>query len=139
MVKSFFYRHFGFGKISESFMSQLQSEGILLLDEGVKGSVTYINFHRPGKSSGWERRGMIASIAVTKTRFLALNSSIPVINVTLTDKRLSLMRFLQEDAETLYVAFDANLFQSDWSGKVEYRFRTTEASHFLELLPKAPH
>lgn len=136
MAKSFFYRLFGFGKIPVAYMSQLQAEGIVLLDEGVKGSVTYRDFHRPGKSAGLERRWFIASVALTKARLFALNSSNPVINVPLTDERLRQMRCWLENAEILCVAFDADLFQPEWSGTVEYRFRTLQAQRFLELLPK---
>jgi len=136
MAKSIFYRLFGFGKTPAAYMAQLQSEGIVLMDEGVKGSVTYIDFHRHGKSSGWERRWFTASIALTKSRLLALNVSNPIINVPVMDERLRQVRFTLEDEETLCVAFDAGLFQPAWSGKVEYRFRTPQAQRFLELLPR---
>jgi hypothetical protein len=47
------------------------------------------------------------------------------------------MRYtLEDNNEVLCVAFDASLFNSDWSGSVEYRFRTPEAPRFLELLQK---
>ena len=136
MAKSFFYRLFGIGKISVDYMSELQTEGVILLDEGVKSSVTYLNFHRSGKSAAWERRWFTANIALTKTRLLALNGNNPVINVPLTDERIRQMHCLQEDAETLCIAFDAGLFQPQWSGTVEYRFHTPEAQRFQELMPK---
>jgi hypothetical protein len=47
------------------------------------------------------------------------------------------MQFSIEGDETLLVAFDAGLFHSDWSGSLEYRFRTPEAKAFLELLSKS--
>jgi hypothetical protein len=134
MAKSLFYRLFGLGKTPAAYAAQLQAEGVVLMDEGVKGSVTYIDFHRPGKSSGWERRWFTASVALTKSRLLALNASNPIINVPLTDERLRQVRFTLEDEETLCVAFDAALFQPTWSGKVEYRFRTEQAQRFLESL-----
>jgi hypothetical protein len=56
MAKPLFYRLFGVGKIPKSTMSELKNEGITLLDEGVKGSVTYRNFHRPGMRTMFERR-----------------------------------------------------------------------------------
>ena len=136
MAKALFYRLFGFGKIPVEWMSQLQAEGILLLDEGLQGSVTLHHFHRPGKSTAWERRGFIASLALARARLLALNGSRPVIDVPLTDERFGQMRFTLEKSETLQVAFDAGLFHPDWSGPVEYRFRTPQAQHFLDSLPK---
>ena len=136
MAKALFYRLFGAGRIPAVYLTQLHSEDIVLLDEGIKGSVTYINFHRPGKSSGLERRWFIASIALTKTRWLALNSGNPVINVPLTDERILQMHCTLEGAETMCVTFEAGLFQPEWSGTIEYRFKTPQAQRFLELLPK---
>ncbi len=133
---SFFSLLFGSAKIPSASMTQLQTEGIVLLDENVKGSVTYRNFHRPGKSAGWEKRRIGGSIALTKTRLVAFNGPNFLIDVPLTDERLHAMRFTLEDEAILCVAFDAALFHPDWSGTIEYRFRTPQAQRFLDALPK---
>lgn len=139
MAKSLLYRFLGVGKIPGPMMSELKNEGIVLLDEGVKGSVTYRNFHRPGSSSSLRKQWYTASIALTKTRLLGLWYTNPTINVPLTDERIHKMQYtLEDNNEVFCVAFDASLFHSDWSGTVEYRFRTPEAPRFLELLQKKP-
>ena len=61
MAKSLLYRLFGAGKIPAPLMSQLNAEGIILFDEGVKGSVTYRNFRAPGKRFSWRRQGFAGS------------------------------------------------------------------------------
>lgn len=134
MAKTLFYRLFGVGKIPANVMAEIEQEGILLLDEGVKGSVTYRNFHAPGRYAAWERRGFSASIAVTKVRLLALAYTSPVINVPFADERIQAMRYSLKHNDTLCITFDADLFHADWSGTIEYRFRTAEAQHCLELL-----
>jgi hypothetical protein len=48
MAKTLLYRLFGVGKISWQLSSTLKVEGIVLLDEGISGSVTYLNFRAPG-------------------------------------------------------------------------------------------
>lgn len=136
MAKSFLYRLFGVEKIPAALMSQLQTEGIVLSDEGLKGSIIYRDFSAPGKRFGWKRVGIVASLALTKARLLALAGSNPIINVPLTDERLRAMRFSLKNDETLCVEFDAGLFQADWSGTIEYRFRTPQAQRFLELWQK---
>jgi len=136
-AKSFLYRFFGVGKIPEPLRSQLQSEGIILLDEAIKGSVTYRDFRKPGRQDGWRRQWYIASIALTKVRLLALWNTNPIINVPLADERIRAMRYsLEKNGTVLCIAFDARLFHDDWSGTIEYRFRTPEAQRFLEQLPK---
>jgi hypothetical protein len=46
------------------------------------------------------------------------------------------MQFSVEGNDVLVVAFDAALFRDDWSGTVQYRFRTTQADDFLKLLQR---
>jgi hypothetical protein len=56
------------------------------------------------------------------------------INVPVDDERMRSMRFSVEEETTLVVAFDPALFHHDWSGTMEYRFRTSQAAAFLEKL-----
>jgi hypothetical protein len=134
MAKSLFYRLFGVGKIPAALMFQLQSEWIVLLDEGVKASVTYRNFSAPGKRFGWRRQWFAGSIALTRTRLLALWHSNPIINVPLSDERMRAMHFSLENNDGLCATFDVSLFHPDWSGTIEYRFHTTQAPRFLDSL-----
>lgn len=134
MTKSLLYRVFGVGKIPESMAAQLKEEGLLLLDEGIKGSVTYLNFRSPGRYTNWRRQWYTASIALTQTRLLGLRFSQTIINVPLADERIGKMNFSLETSGALLVAFDAGLFHQDWSGKIEYRFRTMYGQAFLDKL-----
>ena|SRR5215831_3754921 len=137
MGKPLLYRLFGIGGIPEPLRSQLQTEGVTLLDESVKGSVTYRDFKAPGKREVWRRQWYVASLALTKVRLLALRGNNKIIDVPLADERLCAMRFsLEKSGAVFCVAFDAGLFHDDWSGTIEYRFRSQEAQHFLELLPR---
>jgi hypothetical protein len=65
---------------------------------------------------------------------LAFSYSSPIIDVPLTDERFRQLQFSLEDGNTLLVAFDASLFQTDWLGNIEYRFQTPQAQAFLEKL-----
>jgi hypothetical protein len=123
-------------KVAAAYKSQLQPEGIVLFEEDVKGSMTFRNFHSPGRYANWRKVLITSLVALTKTRLLALKGSSPIINVPFTDERLRQMKFSLEGEKTLLVAFDANLFQPEWSGEIEYRFKTSQARRFLESLPK---
>jgi hypothetical protein len=136
MAKSLLYRLFSAGKIPAPLMTELNAEGIVLIDEGVKGSVTYRNFSAPGRASSWRRQGFAASIALTKQRLVALAFSNFAINVPLSDQRLRAMHYSVAANGSLCVTFDASLFHADWSGTIEYRFKTPEAQRLLELLQK---
>lgn len=134
MAKTLFYRLFGLGKMPEQFKATLNSEGVLLFDEGIKASVTYLDFRAPGKRFGWRRQWFSACIALTQVRLVALQYSNPAINVPFTDDRIHRLRLSIEGDETLLIAFDPSLFHHDWSGTMEYRFRTSQAKAFLEML-----
>lgn len=134
MMKTLLYRLFGVGKIPEQLAATLKREGILLMDEGIRGSATYRNFRSPGRYANWKRQWYTASIALTEVRLVALRYAQPIIDVPLTDERIRGLRFSLEETDTLQVAFDAALFHDDWSGTIEYRFRTPQAQVFLDLL-----
>ena len=134
MAKTLLYRLFGVGKIPTQLSAELRSEVIVLLDEGISGSTTYLDFRAPGRRSSWQRQWFTGAIALTQTRLVALQYSNFAINVPVTDERLHRMRFAVEEGTTLLVAFDPALFHNDWSGTIEYRFRTSLAQAFLEKL-----
>src|SRR5260370_4687612 len=106
MAKTLLYRLFGVGKIPRQLTATLQSEGIVLLDEGIAASVTYLDFRAPGKRSNWRRQWFTGAIALTRVRLVALQYSNYAINVPVTDERMHSMRFSVEGKATLFVAFD---------------------------------
>jgi len=134
MSKTFLYRLFGVGRMPAQWRATIESDGVVLFDEGIGGSITYRNFSAPGRRSSWRKVAFSGSIALTKTRLLALQYANPAINVPLDDPRLHQMQFSVEGEDKLLVAFNANLFHNDWSGTIEYRFRTEQAREFLKSL-----
>jgi hypothetical protein len=134
MKKTLLYRLFGIGKIPAPYRAALTGEGILLSDEGIKGSVTYRNFRSPQRYANWKRQWYTASITLTQARLVAFQYSSPIIDVPFTDDRFRRLEFSLEDETTLLVAFDASLFHHDWSGTIEYRFKTPHAQAFLDKL-----
>jgi hypothetical protein len=137
MAKALFYRWFGLGGIPAPLMSELKAEGMIVCDEGVKGSVTYRDFSAPGKRSSWRRQGFAGSIALTRLRLVGLANANFLINVPLTDERLQAIHFTVESNGAFCATFDASLFHNDWSGTIEYRFKTPEAQRLVELLQSA--
>src|SRR5258708_26013421 len=114
MAKTLLYRLFGVGKIPRQLSATLQTEGIILVDEGIAASVTYLDFRSPGRRSDWRRQWFTGVIALTQVRLVALQYSNTAINVPVTDERMRRMRFSVEEQTTLFVAFDPALFHNDW-------------------------
>src|SRR5260370_11831927 len=110
MAKTLLYRLLGVGKIPRQLSATLQSEGIVLLDEGIAASVTYLDFRSPGRRSNWRRKWFTGSIALTQVRLVALQYSNTPINVPVDDERMRSIRFSLEGHTTLFVPFNPPLF-----------------------------
>src|SRR5437899_11300139 len=109
MAKTLLYRLFGVGSVPRQLSATLQSEGIVLLDEGIAASVTYLDFRSPGKRSNWRRQWFTGTIALTLVRLVAFQYSTTAINVPVADERMGRMRFSVEDDTIVVVAFDRAL------------------------------
>ena len=134
MAKTFLYRFFGIGKLPQTLVDEFAREGILFIDEGVRGTITYKNFRGGGRVSNWKRRWFGGAIILTKKRIIGYHIRNRIMDVPLDDPRLKKMEFALEEPETLAVAFDADLFQPDWKGRIEYRFRTSFANQILQYV-----
>lgn len=133
MRKTLTYRLFGWGKIPKSLRPTIEAEGIILADEGLPGSVTLRNFRAPGRRSLFRRNWFSGSVVLTEEHFLAFSTWKQLIGVPYGDRRTRELRCSVDD-DRLFVAFEAGLFNDDWSGEVEYRFSTPRASEFLRVL-----
>lgn len=121
-------------KVGAIYRNQLKPEGIILFEEDVKATMTFRNFRAPGRYASVRKVLITSLVALTQKRILALKGSSPIVDVPFTDERLRQIKFSLENDKTLLAAFDANLFQPDWSGKIEYRFKTPKAKEFLQKI-----
>ena len=136
MAKALFYRWFGVGRFPPAMMTLAQGDGIVFFDEGVRGVLTYRNFHRPGVRSALEKRLFIGAIVLTNVRLLAVSGNNKLVDVPLDDPRLKQMQFTVEDG-AFVIRFDAGLFHDDWSGSIEYKYKSDDSQKLLDLL--RPH
>jgi len=146
MKKTLAYMLFKVGRIPMALMKELQSEVIEVYDEGIHCSLTFKNFKAPGRRESWRRIWFGGAIALNGSRIIALSGTRfttgialtddggCLINVPLADDRFRLMNISLDKPDRLLVAFDASLFHADWSGQLEYRFRTPQAQHLLEAI-----
>lgn len=132
--KTLCYRLFKAGRVPKHVEAQIEKEGVVLREEGIGGSVTYRNFRAPGRYSSWRRKWFTGSIVLTNAHFLAFRYSTPILGVPWKDRRIKALDCFLKGDEILCVAFDAALFNDDWSGDVEVRFRTSRAQSFLEVI-----
>ena len=124
------------GKVPPEAVPQIQKEGIIVQDEGLRGSVTFRNFRAPGKRYSWRRNGFSGSIVLTHDHFLAFQFSKPIIGVAWHDDKVKALQCTLKNENTLCVGFDAAVFHDSWSGDIEVRFSTPLARTFLETIER---
>ena len=134
MSKSLLYQLFGVGKMPPHIVAELLSEGVLFSEEGVRASLTYKDFRSPGRISNWRREWFPGSLALSRARLVAYRGKHPQIDIPLKEPRILKIEFSLEEPETFVAAFDAGLFKPDWSGRLEYRFKSPIAKPLLEAL-----
>lgn len=133
-MKSWFYKIFGVGKIRETLLNELKGEEIIASDEGIKSTLTYINFRAPGRYSNWKRRWFSGAIILTKKRLVLQQYSQPVINILLTDERFQKIKVSLETEDGLLFEFEPHLFLENSTGNIEWRCRTPYAKIINERL-----
>jgi len=137
MAKSLLYRLFGLGKIPRVMVPLLEEEGVVLCDQGVRGSVTLRNFRSPGRICSYRKSAFAGSVVVTRLRFAAFAFAKPLVNLPLADEKLELLELAVPKKNQLLVRFDAGDFHQGWKGTVACRFSTELADRVLENLPPA--
>lgn len=134
MKKTLLHRIFGWGRLPKRYAPTLHAEGIVLLDEGVGGSVTFSKFKAPGRYHSWKKSWFTGCIVLTERTFAAFAFARPLIYVPLDHENISELECSIEESGALLVRYDASAFNEKWSGTIECRFKTPQARTFCEWL-----
>ena len=137
MRKSWLYRLFKLGRVPREVLPVLESEGIVLLEEGLRGSVTLRKYRAPGRYHSYKKSILAGSLVLTEKRFAAFAFSKPLINLPLHDDRLRSLEVSVPREGVLEVKFDPSVFDLQTSGSVECRYYTDNALTYLERVQSA--
>ena len=133
MRKSLFYTLFGLGKVLRANRRKLESEGIVLIDEGVPASMTLRGFSGMGRSASWRMKPFAASLVLTKSRIYANSHFSVVLDIPLSDGHMHRIDVTATDRGRLEIAFNAADFLPA-KGRIGLRFHTPQARAFLAAL-----
>ena len=136
MSRTYLYKIFKIGKIPKKFQNQIESEGILLQDEGIGGSITFRNFRSPGKYYSLKYNWFTGSIVLTEKTFLAFKYSNPIIGIPWNHDKIQTLNCFIEKENTLCVEFEASEFYDNSSGNIKVSFSTPLAKSFLDIINK---
>ena len=134
MTKTIAHRLFGLGRLPKAVRAALDAEGIRVLEEGIRVSVTYRDFRAPGKRFTRKWRVSSGAVAVTTKRLVATAGRIRLVNVALDDPRLRRLDIGVERPGCLRIAFDPSDFNPRQSGRIECRLFTAKAEHVVRFL-----
>jgi len=132
--KSLLYKLFRIGGIPKKVRPVLESEGILVCDEGIRGWIFMKNFRAPGKRFKYRRAGFAGFLAVTRKRVIAYTYWRPIINIGLDNSRISEIELELEKPGKLVIAFESSAFHPEMEGRIEVTFYTAAAGEFYKLI-----
>ncbi|MDQ7784869.1 MAG: hypothetical protein RDU20_18445 [Desulfomonilaceae bacterium] len=139
MAKSILYRLLGLGKIPKAYGEVLESEGVLLAEEGLGGSVVLRDFKAAGKRFKRHKSWFSGSVALTSKRVIAFAFSKQIINVPFDDPRFAKLACETPSDTRLCFSFRAEDFNTETAGMVEVGFTTPKARLFEEMLGAERH
>jgi hypothetical protein len=125
----------GSGRLPDDLRASLFAEGVVLLEEGLSGSVTYLDYRAPGRYSSWRKVAFTGAIAVTGQRFAVFASrGGKHIDVPLGHPSRSAVTVRADGPDKVLFSVDPSAFDPQKSGTVEVRLRTPRAPDVVALL-----
>lgn len=134
MIRFVLHQILGLGKIPAADRQALESEGIEVDEEGRWVSITYVNYRAPGKAFLKRRQWVIGSLVITKQRLVGYLFSRRLFNLPLNDADLAKFKIVVEDGRRLCLCGDAADFNSNQSGRLEFRFSIPDPEKVIQRL-----
>ncbi len=130
----------GNGALKPHVRSELEAEGLVLVEEGLRGSIRYDRFKAPGKRFNGKVTGERLAIGLSEDRFVVYgrSGSVELMDSRYTSPRLGALTVAVEDGDKLALRVDYDRMdeaaQAGVSGTITIRARTPRAAEIAEQL-----
>jgi hypothetical protein len=124
----------GAGKMPDELAAALVADGLLLLEQGLPGSVTYRHYRAPGRYSNFLKQAISGAIGIGTHRLIVWDGRIRQIDVPIDRIVDSGVTIAETRPGQVSFGYDAARFSSQRSGCVEVRLRTAEAARIVAML-----
>ncbi|HEV2755501.1 MAG TPA: hypothetical protein VG318_06960 [Actinomycetota bacterium] len=127
----------GNGKLRPELRAALESEGLVLIEEGLRGSVHYRRFKAPGRRHHGKKTGERLGLAISEKRFVVYcrSGTAELIDSPFSDPRLSLLDVSLQGDDVVSIRIDYDRFDvPDVSGEITIRATTPNAVSVVEQL-----
>lgn len=125
---------FGSGRLPKMVRDQVAGEDVLLLAEGLTGTITFRKYKAPGKRSNLRKVGVAGAVCVTDKRLLVWGARGKLVDVPRDDERFGAIEVAAEEPDKVLFAWEASLFHDNRSGRVEVRLHPVAADQVVALL-----
>ena len=127
----------GNGRLDPELRAALEAEGLVLIEEGLQGSVRYRRFKAPGRRHDGKVTGERIGLAISETRFVVYcrSGSTKLIDASFSDPRLSVLDASLEGNDTVSLKIDYDRAGvPEVSGEIRIVVRTPNAPAIVDQL-----
>ena len=127
----------GTGKLKPELRAALESEGLVTLEEGLRGSVRYRHFKAPGRRFHGKVTLERIGLAISEQRLAVYCRSgrVKLIDSAFSDPRLSAVDVVLHNSDTVSIRIDYNRVDvPNVSGEITIKARTPKAASVVEHL-----
>jgi hypothetical protein len=125
----------GDGKLKPELRAALESEGLVLIEEGLPGSVRYKRFRAPGRRHHGKVTPERMGLAVSEERFVVYcrSGSVKLIDTLFSNPRLGMFEISLEGHDTVAIRIDYDRGDApNVSGEVTILARTPNAASVVD-------
>ena len=130
MKKTLLYRLFKIGKMPGKLKKVLETENLILFDEGIGGWLIMKNIRAPGKRFKHRIVGFTGFLAVTEKRIIAYSYWKHILNVPVDHPNFRTLRCELANPCRIEITYESSHFNEKWTGEIKLRFNTEKASEF---------
>jgi hypothetical protein len=134
MSKSLFFRFLGVGAIPKKWRPVLDTEQIVVADEGMGGWLICKDVKGPKQRFINRAEGFSGCLVITKKRIICFTYRKRQINIAVDDPKISKIFVDIPKEKLLSISFESSVFRDGWGGIMEFRFKTTKALEFRDVL-----
>jgi hypothetical protein len=127
----------GNGKLDPKLRAAVRAEGLVLIEEGLRGSVRYRRFKAPGRRHHGKVTGERLGLAISEERFVVYcrSGSTKLIDSPFSDPRLSMLDVSLQGNDTVSLRIDYDrVGVPKVSGEIAIMVRTPNAATIVEQL-----
>jgi len=127
----------GDGSLTDELRSKLEAEGLVLVEEGLAGSVRYTHFKAPGRRHHGKvsREKIVVGISEERLAVYCRSGLVELVDASFDNPRLALLAISLHDEGELAVLIDSDRAGvGDGSGQIAIRAKTPNAASIAEQL-----